>query len=45
MGVVRGWQFTDGSINGGPFPGLGKVDQSRLIGVASLAEAKAIWAS
>lgn len=32
-------------VNGGPFPGLGKVDQSRVIGVASLDELRAIWAS
>ncbi len=44
-GVLRGWQFTDGKINGGPFPGLGPVDQSRFIGVASLAEATAVWRS
>lgn len=44
MGVLRGWQFTDGSVNGGPFPGLGRVDQSRLIGVETLEEAKIIWA-
>jgi lysozyme len=42
-GVVRGWQFTDGRTNGGPFPGLGRVDQSRLVGIASLAEAEAVW--
>lgn len=44
-GVVRGWQFTDGTHHGGPFPGLGRVDQSRLIGFASLDEARAQWAS
>jgi len=43
LGVVRAWQFTDGRVNGGPFPGLGIVDQSRLIGVASADEAKAVW--
>jgi len=41
MGVARLWQFSDGTINGGPFPGLGKVDQSRLIGFASVDEAVA----
>jgi lysozyme len=45
IGLVRGWQFTDGAIHGGPFPGLGKVDQSKLIGFASLEEAKAAWAA
>lgn len=44
VGVVRGWQFTDGTVNGGPFPGLGRVDQSRLIGLASLEEATKAWA-
>lgn len=43
-GVFRGWQFTDGTIHGGPFPGLGKVDQSRLIGVDTVEEARGIWA-
>lgn len=38
-------QFTDGRINGGPFPGLGVVDQSRFVGVPNLEAAKAIWAS
>ncbi len=44
VGVCRGWQFTDGKINGGPYPGLGVVDQSRFIGVESLDEARVIWA-
>lgn len=44
-GVLRAVQFTDGTTNGGPFPGLGKVDQSKLIGVASLEELRAVWAS
>lgn len=43
-GVLRGWQFTDGGINGGPIAGMGRVDQSRFIGVSSLDEARAIWA-
>lgn len=43
-GVFRAWQFTDGTIHGGPFPGLGKVDQSRLIGVDTVEEARGIWA-
>lgn len=43
-GTLRGWQFTDGYINGGPFPGLGRVDQSRLIGIGSLDAARGIWA-
>ena len=42
-GMLRGWQFTDGTINGGPFPGLGRVDQSRLIGVGSVETARALW--
>lgn len=45
VGLVRAWQFTDGAVNGGPFPGLGKVDQSRLVGYATLAEAQADWAA
>lgn len=45
QGVMRAWQFTDGTTNGGPFPGLGRVDQSKLIGLNSLAELEAIWAS
>lgn len=45
VGVVRLWQFTDGAVNGGPFTGLGKVDQSRLIGFASVDEAQAALAS
>lgn len=45
MGVLRAVQFTDGSTAGGPFPGLGKVDQSRLIGLASLDELRAVWAA
>lgn len=44
-GVIRLWQFTDGTIHGGPFPGLDKVDQSSFIGIGSLDEARAIWAS
>lgn len=43
LGVLRGWQFTDGVINGGPYPGLGVVDQSTFVGVATLDEARAIW--
>jgi lysozyme len=45
MGLLRGWQFTDGVHHGGAFPGLDRVDQSRLIGVASLDELRALWAS
>lgn len=45
MGVVRGWQFTDGTHNGGPFIGLGIVDQSKFIGIQTLDEARAIWAN
>lgn len=44
MGVLRGWQFTDGQIHGGPFPGLDRVDQSRVIGVGSLDELRPLWA-
>jgi GH25 family lysozyme M1 (1,4-beta-N-acetylmuramidase) len=44
-GVCRGWQFTDGTINGGPYPGLGRVDQSRFIGLETLEQARALWAS
>lgn len=44
-GVCRAWQFTDGSINGGPYPGLGRVDQSKFIGVETLDQARALWAS
>jgi GH25 family lysozyme M1 (1,4-beta-N-acetylmuramidase) len=44
-GVCRGWQFTDGTHNGGPFPGLGVVDQSKFIGIQTLDEARALWAS
>jgi lysozyme len=43
-GVIRGWQFTDGKIHGGPFPGLGAADQSQLVGVDTLEEARALWA-
>lgn len=42
-GVVRAWQFTDGKINGGPFPGLGPVDQWRLVRVSSPDELRTIW--
>jgi lysozyme len=42
-GLLRGWQFTDGTVNGGPFPGIGVVDQSEFIGVSTLSEARAIW--
>lgn len=45
IGVLRAVQFTDGTINGGPFPGLDKVDQSKLIGLASLEELRAVWAA
>ncbi len=45
MGILRAVQFTDGTINGGPFPGLGRVDQSRFVGLGSLEEARAIWAT
>ena len=44
MGVLRAVQFTNGTTNGGPFPGLGRVDQSRLVGLASLDELRAVWA-
>lgn len=44
-GCLRLWQFTDGKINGGPFPGLGAVDQSRAIGFSSLAALTAWWGS
>lgn len=42
-GCLRLWQFTDGTINGGPFPGLGRVDQSRAIGFSSLPAFRAWW--
>ncbi len=45
IGVLRAVQFTDGTTHGGPFPGLGRVDQSVFVGVASLDEARAIWAA
>jgi GH25 family lysozyme M1 (1,4-beta-N-acetylmuramidase) len=41
-GCARLWQFTNGSINGGPVPGLGKIDQSRIIGFSS-ADALTNW--
>jgi hypothetical protein len=44
-GCLRLWQFTDGAINGGPFPGLGKVDQSKVIGFSSLAALQVWWGS
>lgn len=44
-GALRAVQFTDGTTNGGPFPGLGRVDQSRLVGLASLDELRAVWAT
>lgn len=40
---VRLWQFTDGSINGGPVAGLGKIDQSRAVGFSSLDALTAWW--
>lgn len=30
-GVLRMWQFTDGTTNGEPMPGLGPVDQSQVL--------------
>ena len=42
-GCIRLHQFTDGKINGGPFPGLGVVDQSRFVGFSSLEAATAWW--
>lgn len=42
-GLLRGWQFTNGTVNGGTFPGLGVVDQSTFVGVSTLSEARAIW--
>ena len=45
MGIVRAWQFTDGQIHGGPFPGLDRVDQSRVFGVSSLEELRQVWAA
>jgi GH25 family lysozyme M1 (1,4-beta-N-acetylmuramidase) len=44
-GICRAWQFTDGTHHGGPFPGLGRVDQSKFIGIETLDQARAIWAS
>lgn len=44
-GVVRAWQFTNGVIHGGPFPGLDKVDQSLPIGVDTLDQLRALWAT
>lgn len=44
-GVCRGWQFTDGVHHGGPFPGLGVVDQSRFIGISTIDQARALWAA
>ena len=44
-GVVRLWQFTDGTTNGGPFPGLGRVDQSQPIGFNDLGEFTHWWRS
>lgn len=38
-------QFTDGRVNGGPFPGLGVVDQSRFVGIKDFETAKQIWGS
>jgi hypothetical protein len=42
-GCLRLWQFTDGKINGGPVPGLGPVDQSKIIGFSSLEALTAWW--
>lgn len=44
-GCLRLWQFTDGAINGKPFPGLGKVDQSHAVGFSSLDALSAWWGS
>lgn len=44
-GVVRLWQYTDGTTNGGPYPGLGQVDQNQPIGFASIDELRAVWAT
>lgn len=44
-GCLRLWQFTDGTINGGPVAGLGKVDQSHAIGFSSLDAFTAWWSS
>lgn len=42
-GCVRLWQFTDGTINGGPVPGLGKIDQSRIVGFSGMDALTAWW--
>jgi hypothetical protein len=42
-GCLRLWQFTDGTINGGPIAGLGRCDQSRVIGFSSIAALTAWW--
>lgn len=44
-GCLRLWQFTDGTINGGPIPGLGRVDQSKVVGFSSVAALTAWWGS
>lgn len=40
-GVLRMWQFTDGTTHGGPMPGLGRVDQSQVL--FSSRDALAAW--
>jgi len=42
-GCLRLWQFTDGTRHGGPFPGLGRIDQSRAVGFSSRAALAAWW--
>ncbi len=42
-GAVRLWQFTDGNINGGEFPGLGRVDQSKAVGFSGYEALKTWW--
>lgn len=44
-GLVRGWQYSDGTNHGGPVSGLGRVDQSYSIGYATEAEFVADWAA
>lgn len=40
-GTLRMWQFSDGALNGGPMPGLGKCDQSQVL--FSSRDALAAW--
>lgn len=42
-GVVRLHQFSDGTVNGFAFPGLGKVDQSEIIGFDTEAKLAKWW--